>query len=210
MKGLSTDICTTSSAACLKAAGYEFVVRYYSSTTKLPEKVITAGEALALSQNGISICVVYEDLSNIVSYFNGARGKVDGYNAYHFAQNMHQPPGSAIYFAVDYDAELADIPGAIQDYFKGILQGFNDFSGGNPVYDIGVYGSGAVCRWLKNNLVFVKYTWLAESTGWQGSASYEDWNLKQSVNSAALCLLGNNWEPCIANGDFGQFTPGFV
>jgi hypothetical protein len=206
MLGISSNRYCTSDAACLRQAGYDFVIRYYSRTTHQPEKVILIDEAKALSAAGLQLAVVYEDNADHAGYFNGAEGKKDGYYAYYYAQKLHQPGGSAIYFAVDYDADAGEISGRIQDYFQGVYQGFKDFSGGSPVYDVGVYGSGAVCNWLKTHLPFVKYGWLAESTGWLGSGSYNEWDVKQFVTNAKLCgLPPKGWEKCEAKDNFGQF-----
>jgi glycoside hydrolase-like protein len=154
----------------------------------------------------LQLAVVYEDAGDHADYFNHSEGKKDGYYAYHYAQKLHQSGGSAIYFAVDYDASLAETQGRIQDYFHGVQQGFKDYSNGQSLYDVGVYGSGAVCRYMKTHLPFVKYAWLAESTGWMGSKEYADWNLKQFVTKQKLCgLAAGGWERNEANGDFGQF-----
>lgn len=207
MKGISTNRRCTKDAACIKKEGFDFVIRYYSQTTQQPEKVVTPEEAVAISAAGLQLAVVYEDLANHVGYFNHSEGKKDGYYAYFYAQKLHQPGQSAIYFAVDYDATAGEIQGVIQDYFHGVQQGFKDFSNGQSVYDIGVYGSGAACRWLRTHLPFVKYSWLAESTRWLGSKAYSEWNLKQFVTKQKLCgLPSGGWERNEANGDFGQFS----
>lgn len=205
MQGISTNRYCTSSISCLKAEKVEFVFRYYSQTTKQKEKVLTSTEAAALSAAGIAIGAVYEDAGDHASYFNGAEGRKDGYYAYYYAQKLHQSSGSAIYFAVDYDATPTEISGSIQDYFRGVFQGFQDFSVGQPIYKIGVYGSGLVCNWLKEHLSFVKFSWLAESPGWMGSKTYQDWEVKQFITHQDICGISKNWQRCEAKGDFGQF-----
>jgi len=40
--------------------------------------------------------------------------------AYYQARAVGQPNGSAIYFAVDYNAPDRDIVGAVQQYFRGV------------------------------------------------------------------------------------------
>jgi len=72
----------------------------------------------------------------------------------------------------------------IRDYFQGVEQGFSDAGQGNSIYDIGVYGSGMCCDWLKQHVALVKYTWLAESTGWRGSRGYGDWDLSRELRLA--------------------------
>jgi len=115
------------------------------------------------------IGVIYEDLPNVVSYFTNARGIQDATNAFNTAVAMGQPTGSAIYFAVDYNAPTADISGPILDYFNGVSQGMQTSSAGGAItYAIGVYGSGDVCDFIKGQSNLAKYSWLSESTSWFG------------------------------------------
>jgi hypothetical protein len=73
---------------------------------------------------------------------------------------------------VDYDTNCEDIAGLIFDYFGGVDRGMRDAGVGVSNYSIGVYGSGAVRAFLKSQCPFVKYSWLAQSTGWLGSKAY--------------------------------------
>jgi len=209
-KGISTNRRTTTKVACLRNAGIDFVVRYYSTTTHQAEKRLTIPEAQAISAAGMEIVTVYEDLPTEAGYFSTARGRLDGANAYHAGLQLGQPAGSAIYFAVDYDAPQSVISHQISDYFRGVKQGFESAAQGqDPIYAIGVYGSGACCRWLKSNVQLAKYSWLAESTGWNGSAGYTDWNIKQSIAHGELCGLtggvGGSYENNEAPGGYGSF-----
>src|SRR3954471_23360083 len=188
MKGISTNRRITMRVACLRQAGVQFIARYYSATTLQPEKRLTRSEAQAISAAGMTMVTVYEDGPTHVGYFSTSRGHHDGINAYHAAAELLQPSGSAIYFAVDYDALSSDIAGAISDYFRGVAQGFAEAAqGATPIYSIAVYGSGACCAWIKEHLQIAKYSCLAESTGWNGSGHYSDWNIKQSIATASLC-----------------------
>ena len=69
--------------------------------------------------------------------------------AYQQARAVGQPNGSAIYFAVDYNAPERDIVGAVQQYFRGVRAALAAAGGGSPPYRVGVYGSGAVCTYMK-------------------------------------------------------------
>lgn len=204
--------------ACLRQAGIEFIARYYSATTLQPEKRLTLSEAQAISAAGMTIVIVYEDGPTQVGYFSTSRGHRDGINAYHAAAEMLQPSGSAIYFAVDYDALPSDIARSISDYFRGVAQGFADAAqGATPIYSVGVYGSGACCAWIKEHLEIAKYSWLAESTGWNGSREYSDWNIKQSIATGSLCGftggVGGAYENNESQNEIGDFkvnAPGIV
>ena len=199
LAGISTDHDVTQRLTCLQESGIQFVCRYYSVNTKNNEKRLTPAEAKAISAIGLQIAVVYEDLPTEINYFSFARGHLDGVNAYHYGNLLHQPRGSAIYFAVDYDAKPQEVTGAILDYFRGVKQGFSDAGQGSSIYDIGVYGSGLCCDWLKQHATIAKYTWLAESTGWNGSGSYSDWDIKQRIAKKSLCGLAGG-----VNGNYEE------
>src|ERR1017187_6241238 len=190
--GISTNRDVADAAACLKQSGIEFVFRYYSTTTQQPEKRLTKTEANAILAAGLIVGVIYEDKPDVVSYFSNARGHQDAINAFGAAVGLNQPAGSAIYFAVDYDVPTADISGPIFDYFNGIIQGLQDGSGGISTYAIGVYGSGAVCDFIKGQSGLARYSWMSESTSWSGSNTYAAWDVNQAVPTADLCGFAAN------------------
>jgi hypothetical protein len=149
-QGISTNHNVGSIASALKTAGIDFVFRYYSLTTTQAEKRLTKAESDLLSAAGLQVAVVYEDLPTSGGYFSNQRGLQDGANAYHYAALLQQPIGSAIYFAVDYDAFSGDIQGPITDYFNGIVQGMVSAAGGNrhtiSVSTDPAWFAGAFCR----------------------------------------------------------------
>ncbi|MBL8192305.1 MAG: DUF1906 domain-containing protein [Blastocatellia bacterium] len=207
MKGLDTNRNCTDLANCLKQSGIDFVARYYSRTTKNADKRLTLAEAQALSQAGLYLVTVYEDSPTSKDYFSSDRGKSDGKSAYAYAQDINQPRDSAIYFAVDYDATMADIEGPIIQYFNGVYDGLKDSANAKPIYKIGVYGSGATCDYLRKNLSFVEFSWLSCSTGWLNSKTYSNWNIKQSLATTSLCGLDKTaWDSNESQSNFGQFT----
>jgi hypothetical protein len=199
-RGISTNRNLATHAACLRLAGVDFAFRYYSLTTHQPEKRLTRSEAEALCAAGLELGAVYEDGPTDVSYFTEARGRQDMASAIRFAAALGQPEGTAIYFTVDYDAPSADTSGPVLDYFQAI--------GDSPTpYTIGVYGSGAVCDFIKQQCPFVRYSWLAESRGWRGSKTYTGWAVQQSTSSTTLCsLVPGGYEDNQAHDDFGGFV----
>ena len=121
-------------------------------------------------------------------------GQQDGYAALKQAGMVHQPPGSAIYFGVDYDVTLNDgtpkarkIRKNIIDYFTAINEELKD-SG----YDVGVYGNGAVIDLLLGEGAekpLAKYAWLNASPAHAGSDfTYNDkkWDMLQTKADTAL------------------------
>jgi Rv2525c-like, glycoside hydrolase-like domain len=199
-KGLDTTANCGPLAPQLKDAGYDFVARYYAHTGS---KRLSVPEAKLVSAAGLQIVVVWETAPTKAAYFSRARGVDDGTSAYHAAQLLGQPAGSAIYFAVDYDASQATISGAISDYFCGIIDGFATIADpAPPAYRIGVYGSGATCAALVGHGL-AALSWLAQSTGWAGYKTYTTWNIKQGKETE---VLGIDIDSDEAVGDYGAFV----
>jgi hypothetical protein len=183
----------------IRGAHLDFVARYYRSPTS-HWPTLSASEARLLSSSNLNIVVVWEGASNHASYFSQASGANDATSAYHQAKSIGQPAGSAIYFAVDYDASAADVTGQISDYFQGVAAGF--VAAGGPDYKIGVYGSGAVCQALIDGGL-AEYSWLAMSTGWRG---YDDFVDKCDIlQGKALETLPFDHDSDDADDDYGGF-----
>jgi len=205
-------------AACLREAGVEVVIRYYSEFTRMPEKRLGADEAAALAGAGLRLCVVYQDAQTEARHFSHSRGLARGAYAHRYAQDViQQPPGSAIYFAVDFDAGDGDIDDAVRPFFAGVQSAFERESGApggrhpgaRPDYRIGVYGSGLVCRRLLDERI-VALAWLARSRGWRETERFDAsgaWVLKQT-DETELCGLRVDFnETNPANAPFGAFVP---
>lgn len=207
-EGISTNRHCHPFADCLAGAGKRFVIRYHSRTTQQPQKRISPKEAAELARAGLDIATVYQDNARDLSDFGFERGHLDGLSAQTYAGQIGQPSGSAIYFAVDTDFSAAEIRQSVLPYFQGVKAGMDEGAGGVTALAIGVYGSGLTCQLVRDTHAQARYAWLAESTGWRGSATYVDWDIRQHVNRREnLCDLGTAWERCEARDDFGQFRP---
>ncbi len=179
-KGCDSNVDCGGRAACLFNAGYTFCCRYFKSAGH----PLTAQEAHALSKAGLSIISLVErGFPTGPEYFSLARGAADGRWAYTYARTLGQPQGAPIYFAVDFDCDQNTVSGPIAQYFRGVQASFDGES--EPLYPIGVYGSGLVCSWLLRH-TSVTYAWLAMSSGWRGSKTFRGWNLRQT-GSATAC-----------------------
>lgn len=173
-----------SKAYALAQAGVETVIRYYARQTRNPEKRLTREEATALCAAGISLAAVHESMSGNRSFaFDYRSGFDDAAYAREYADvAVGQPAGSAIYFAVDFDATEEQIKAAIIPYFHGVFDAMAAVSA-HPVYAVGVYGSGAVCAAILSLFPTVR-PWLAQSTGWAGHDAFSvssKWYLKQGM-----------------------------
>jgi len=207
IRGIDASMDCTPYVSNLQAQGIGFVARYYSNLAKTrnPAKVLTPREAHDLSQAGFSLVVVWEFLASS-GYFTGPQGQVDGEYAYRYAvETIRQTENSAIYFAVDFDATQVQFTQGVVPYFEGVAESFARVSGNQPVYTIGAYGSGAVCAALKQ-AGLARYTWLSQSTGWQGSQTYDGWDIRQGP------LVSHppfQFDEDVANGEFGGFRLSF-
>ena len=129
---------------------------------------LTAAEAAALIGTGLAIVPVFEGAGNRVGWFNAQQGASDALAALGHAASIGQPPGSAIYFAVDFDASAGEVGSAITSYFVAVN---NTFRSRNAPYRIGIYGSGLVCSTL-TGAGLASLGWLSGSRGWRGYATY--------------------------------------
>src|ERR1700730_919481 len=95
-------------AQYIKGNGLDFVARYYRKPdSRWP--ALSANEAKVLSALGLNVVAVWESHSQHRDYFTYGRGYWDAVSAYRQAKAVGQPAGSAIYFAVDFDAKGADL-----------------------------------------------------------------------------------------------------
>src|SRR6266853_5666730 len=168
----------------LKGSRLDFVARYYRDpASRWP--TLSAEEARMVSSAGMSLVAVWEFHSHKPDYFSYASGYSDALAAHRQAKAIGQPSGSAIYFAVDYNAQEPDVRGPVDQYFRGVHAGLAAAAGQAREYRVGVYGSGAVCDYLKRARL-AQYAWLSNSTAWSGYDNFTDWNIKQSRGSGSL------------------------
>jgi Domain of unknown function (DUF1906) len=104
-RGIDTHLDCTSTTAVIRAAGYEFVGRYY----RMPQSQMTplrTPESRALSRAGLSIVSIWEyrsgsnDHGGIVT-LSYQTGRDEGTRAYAQAIAVPQSAGTPIYFCVD-------------------------------------------------------------------------------------------------------------
>jgi hypothetical protein len=186
LTGVKAAFELTQHAISIKQQGIDFAIRYYSHSAA---KNLSLAEARALTDAGIQIGVVWETIGAHLHSFSRAQGMADGACAYLMAQSgITQPSGSAIYFEVDCNPNSDDIAGPISRYFEGINQAFKAARPGEPVYQIGVYGSAACCAAIVGSGL-ATLSWLApmpELAPEQAANTpkYESYNLKQLAPAA--------------------------
>jgi hypothetical protein len=181
----------------LKDSRVDFVARYYRDpVSALPS--LSPAEAQRLSSLGLKIVAVWERSSPDPQYLTYSYGYRDAMMAYRQAIAIGQPPGSAIYFAIDLNTHRLD---AVVQYFRGVAAGLAAAGGGVYEYQVGVYGSGAVCDAVKG-AGLAQYSWLSNSTSWAGSLDYDGWNIKQGEALDGLSFDNDSDE---ARGEYGGF-----
>lgn len=212
MKIIDTPWNTSSKLTCLSNNGITTVIRYYnfSNSSALPQKKLLLAEAEDISLAGLSIAVVFQQRQNKITDFSYVKGMAAGKEAYNYARDhIGQPDGSAIYFAVDFDASKSELNASIIPYFEGVQEAFLLASGGSPSYRVGAYGSGLVCTTLKKKNL-ISLIWLSMSRGFRGTRaalSNGEYDLNQIPPAKQLCRIGvdyNEQNPAVS--DFGQFT----
>ena len=161
---------------------------------------LSASEAQRLSSQGLNIVAVWESHSRYPGYFSYASGFRDATTANWQARAIGQPPGTAIYFAVDFDARNRSLD-RVTEYFEGVAAGLVSAGRGIANYQIGVYGSGSVCDAIKR-MGLARYAWLSNSIAWTGSLGYQDWNIRQSGRWPELSF---NHDADEARDDYGGF-----
>jgi len=165
---------TSKTAAALAAAGHKFAARYL-----VPErygwKRLTRDEAEVITSAGMQIISVFEAGANN-PLGGGAAGENDGAAAFYEARLIGQPNGTAIYFAVDFDAQPVHYE-VIEGYLRHASA---EISG----YALGVYGSYAVVEEMARRIpgirIWQTYAW---SRG-RKSAKANIWQHKNGVNVA--------------------------
>ena len=143
--GIDLAMDTSNMVEELRGSHIEFIARYYRDpTSSLP--ALSPQEARKLASLGLKIVAVWEQNSPDPENLSYSAGYDDAFAAYKQAKAIGQPAGSAIYFAVDFNAHELE---SAKEYFRGIIAGLTAASGGRAEYEIGVYGSGAVCDAIK-------------------------------------------------------------
>lgn len=210
--GIDTATNVSSVLDCLKNKGILFIGRYFAVINTW--KALTKDEAQKISDAGMYIVSIWQEVANHPDDFSYAQGKNDGKNAFNYAANIGQTPNTPVYFAVDFDATPPDKQ-KILDYFEGVRDGYKEYlskrrQDGLPEiqYKIGVYGSYDVLEWCKKQGI-VTYFFQAYPPGWsswRNSISWPSYNLRQISSEQKVC--GINVDHVEASADFGGWRYG--
>jgi hypothetical protein len=178
MSVIDTNSNTIHSIDMLLRRGVTAIGRYYRKYSH-PDWALTKAEAQKLSQAGIKIFAVHEETGRMDFSLTKEQGQEHGLNALLQADQIGQPQGTAIYFALEglpngYKQE--HLP-AIRQYFEGVKASIGE------KYKLGVYSDGIVCSTLLTESICA-YTWLSASMAFEGTTEFYRsgrWNLAQKT-----------------------------
>jgi hypothetical protein len=164
---------TAEKAKAMAAAGMCFVCRYLVPAS-MAWKRLTRTEAELITAAGMKIVSVFQRGENDAAggAINGAR---DGKAAYQEAKAIGKPTGTAIYFAVDFDAQPKDYD-AIEAYLRAAAKEL-------PGYSVGVYGSYSVVEEMARRGA-AKHFW--QTYAWSRGKISKCANIYQYKNGQSL------------------------
>ena len=224
----------SAAAGTFASQGYKFVAQYidqFSDANTAGSPSLTPAQVQQETSAGLSIVSIFQTNgmsssagNGYQTYFTTQQGASDGAEALSSAKTLGQPPGSTIYFAMDFDPAAFGAAGSekqlltqVQTYLTAVSKAL----GG--AYSIGVYGAGdTLAAAVRNDPSSPNYNaaytpvaahgWLTQSYGWAGSntmttppdANSQGWDIYQgnqtTANNVAI-------DPDTATSDsYGQWT----
>ncbi len=148
----------------------------WKSGETIPGKTLTVRERDLILSKNLAIGTVFQHCNNRPETFSDTkRASFDAQRALDLANELGQPPGTAIFFGVDLPVDEAHLK-PVEAYIGAVQK---KIEGGGFV--LGVYGNGLTCSKLANT---VKYCWLSQSTGHPGSQEYakkSEWDILQCL-----------------------------
>jgi len=151
-------------------AGLKDAIRYDCRLVGGRWKEAGNAEWAALVAAGLHVGVVNEGIGNDPSAFDFDTGYADAAYSLARAAARNQDEGSAIYYAIDFDASYAETTSRIIPYFQGVAKAHG---GNSRRWEVGAYASGLVCSTLLAQTVpLIKYPWITCSGGFSGSAQF--------------------------------------
>lgn len=175
---LGCDTATNVTAArltTLKNNKMTFVGRYLNRVEGYQDG-LTNAEVTRISDGGLYIVSLWQ-ISKTLSHFTNANGVEDAETAVGLAEDLGQTNGTPIYFAIDFDATSKQITDYVVPYFQGIKSVLDSTSKNPNKYKMGVYGSRAVCAYIRGTYsATTRYTFIVDNS-WSGT--FSEWNLRQ-------------------------------
>jgi hypothetical protein len=180
-------------AKALKSAGKHFACRYLSTPGN--PKNLEAKEAAVLTTAGLATVTVFETTgSRALDGANAGHADALAASAQAAALGGHDVP---IYFAVDFDAQPAQLP-AVVAYIKGAADAIG-------AARVGVYGGLHVIKACADakacHFLWQTYAWSGTPTVWDKRAQ-----LHQYENGKTVAGLSVDLDRALT-ADYGQWAP---
>jgi Domain of unknown function (DUF1906) len=183
-------------AAAIKAAGYDFVVRYLDpGGPALPGKQLLHDELADYIRQNIYVAFMKETTADRMRGGRSA-GVQDAKDAYAYLMSLGVPAGQVVYYPCDFDSTEAD-----QTQINEYLRGAASYAGTTAL--VGIYGGfWAVSRALDAGVAM----WADQTSAWSGTHLDPRRHITQSgaqvyVNGVQCDVLTAETE------DFGQYPP---
>lgn len=161
--------------AAIRAAGYDFVVRYLSKGgPALPGKLLTAAEYLDLMVHGVAVVVNWETTADRMRGGYQA-GVIDAQRADAQVRAVGHPTARPILFSADWDATPGDQV-AIDAYLRGAASVIG-------AARVGVYGSFYVVRRCLDNRTAA---WAWQTGAWSGGQREPRAHLYQRIGTVTV------------------------
>ncbi|MEI3598132.1 DUF1906 domain-containing protein [Oceanobacillus sp. SE10311] len=162
-------------AEVLRDNGYGIIGRYLTGTVGgVRSKAMTRQEIAVINHYGLRVFPIYQDGGWYASYFNAAKGEKDAIIAMNKAYELGFPPGTTIYFAVDYDAYDFEVQNNVIPYMASIRRVFDSHRTEDFDYKVGVYGARNTCiQCMNDSSVRADHSFVANmSTGFSGNLGF--------------------------------------
>lgn len=167
---------TDARAKTLYDAGYRYVGRYITGTTKK----ISREEAETILSNGLHFFPIYQTTANEIEYFTAEQGAEDAQAAIREATALGLPKDTIIYFAVDCDPTDSQITSRIIPYFERVNKILS-----SSIYKTGIYGTRNTCSRVSAKGYSCSSFVGDMSTGFSGNLGFklpDDWAFDQFDN----------------------------
>ena len=211
----ASTILDMQTAQVLRDNGYGIIGRYLTGTVGgVRSKAITRQEIAVLNHYGLRVFPIYQDGGWYESYFTATQGEKDAVTAMNKAYELGFPPGTTIYFAVDYDAYDFEVRNNIIPYMAAVRRVFDNHRTEVFDYKVGVYGARNTCiQCMTNSSVRADHSFVANmSTGFSGNLGFPmptNWSFGQFFETdISSNVNGNNVSLRIDKNDYSGLDQG--
>lgn len=174
--------------------GYRYIGRYLTKVANGLDKDLTKEEITNIILAGLKIFPIFQESNNSVDDFTFVSGYMNGYDAIMAATELSIPPGTTIYFAVDYDALAEEAEQEITEYFLGINKAKQDVG---STYEIGIYSARNTCSVICSQNIATSSFVSDMSAGYSGNLGFlmpSNWAYDQYATKTYTASNGTTFD----------------